>query len=210
MSASLRLATAALQTATKRQAVPTIRHVVKAACCTATPRSFHTVRALAADEVPNAAAPTSAASFFGADAAAAAAAASAAPTTADNIAFTPSAAAGPLVATHLVHVLLTANNTIVTLTTLSGDTKAWSSSGTSGFKNAKKSTYMACIAAGEQLGHKARNQGIKSVDMLVSGFHKNKKAVLKGLMKAGLNIIAIRDTTPIPFNGCKPRKQRRL
>ena len=124
--------------------------------------------------------------------------------------FTPQQTAAPLVATHIVHVLLSPNNTICTLTTLDGDTKAWSSSGTCGFKNSKKSTYMACIACGEQLGQKARNQNIRNVDMHISGFHRNKKAVLKGLMKAGLNIVSMHDTTPIPFNGCKPKKQRRI
>ena len=79
-----------------------------------------------------------------------------------------------------------------------------------GFKNSKKSTYMACIAAGEQLGLKAKQLMVSKVDMHIAGFHKNKKAVLKGIVKAGLTVVAIRDTTPIPFNGCKPKKQRRL
>ena len=113
-------------------------------------------------------------------------------------------------ATHIVHVRLTPNNTICTLTDLNGATKCWTSSGSVGFKNSKKSTYMACIAAGEQLGLKAKQQNIRNIDMNIAGFHKNKRAVLKGLIKAGLNIVAIRDTTPIPFNGCKPRKMRRL
>lgn len=113
-------------------------------------------------------------------------------------------------ATHTVHVRLTPNNTICTLTDLNGATKCWTSSGSVGFKNSKKSTYMACIAAGEQLGLKAKQQNIRNIDMNIAGFHKNKRAVLKGLIKAGLNIVTIRDTTPIPFNGCKPRKMRRL
>jgi small subunit ribosomal protein S11 len=173
-------------------------------------RSFHSSSIRIADAIPSAAKPTSPAAFWsgGVDPASST---PIAPLGMPQGLETPFAAiAAPLVATHLVHVLLTANNTIVTLTTMSGDTKAWASSGTCGFKNAKKSTYMACIAAGEQLGQKARNQNIRSVDMHISGFHKNKKAVLKGLMKAGMNVVAIRDTTPIPFNGCKPRKQRRL
>jgi len=113
-------------------------------------------------------------------------------------------------ATHIVHIRLSPNNTIVTLTDLKGDTKCWASGGSVGFKTAKKSTYIAAIAAGEQVGLKARNQGIQNVDLHIAGLHKNKKAVVKGLIKAGLNICVMRDTTPIPFNGCKPKKKRRL
>lgn len=171
-------------------------------------RSFHTARVVAT-AVPSTAAPLTAASFFagGVDPAAPSATA---PLGMPQATEESSVFNAPIAATHIVHVLLTPNNTICSLTTLNGDTKAWASSGTCGFKNAKKSTYMACIAAGEQLGQKARNQNIRAVDMHISGFHKNKKAVLKGLMKAGMSIVAIRDTTPIPFNGCKPKKQRRL
>jgi small subunit ribosomal protein S11 len=200
-------------------------------------RAYSTSRRALADPAANitppaaaaAAPPATPAAMFGAPAGGAAAAGSvvmpswlsqsAAPAAGGEAAAAGSAAlpAGSLfaapvsvTATHIVHVRLTPNNTICTLTALNGDTKCWTSSGSVGFKNSKKSTYMACIAAGEQLGLKAKQHNIRNVDMNIAGFHKNKRAVLKGLIKAGLNIVAIRDTTPIPFNGCKPRKVRRL
>jgi small subunit ribosomal protein S11 len=69
---------------------------------------------------------------------------------------------------------------------------------------------MACIAAGENVGKRARALGVSVVDMYISGYHKNKRAALKGLLKSGLQVASIKDATPIPFNGCKPKKPRRL
>lgn len=113
-------------------------------------------------------------------------------------------------ANHIIHLRLSPNNTIATLTDLKGDTLAWASGGTVGFKNSRKSTYVSTLSIGETVAKKARALGIEYVNLHIAGLNKNKKAVLKGILKAGLNVSLIKDTTPIPFNGCKPKKQRRL
>lgn len=113
-------------------------------------------------------------------------------------------------ANHIIHLRLSPNNTIATLTDQKGDAITWASGGTVGFKNSRKSTYVATLSIGETVAKRAKALGIDYVNLHIAGLNKNKKAVLKGILKGGLNVAVIKDTTPIPFNGCKPKKQRRL
>ncbi|MEK6769455.1 MAG: 30S ribosomal protein S11 [Gemmatimonadota bacterium] len=110
----------------------------------------------------------------------------------------------------IAHVMATFNNTIVTITDLHGNTVAWGTAGKSGFKGSKKSTPFAATVAAEQAGRDAYNLGVRRVHVRVQGPGAGRESAIQALANAGLNIKSIRDVTPIPHNGCRPPKKRRV
>jgi small subunit ribosomal protein S11 len=110
----------------------------------------------------------------------------------------------------VAHVLATFNNTIVTITDAQGNAIAWSSSGSKGFKGSRKSTPYAAQMAAEDAGMKAREHGMETVEVEVSGPGSGRESALRALQAVGFHVTAIRDVTPIPHNGCRPRKRRRV
>lgn len=109
----------------------------------------------------------------------------------------------------IVHVTASFNNTIVTFTDLSGETLCWDSAGTVGFKGARKATPFAATRAAERSASKAKRMGVREVEVRVKGPGGGRESAITGLDHAGLVVIAVEDHTPIPHNGCRPRKQRR-
>lgn len=109
-----------------------------------------------------------------------------------------------------VYVTATFNNTLVTLTDASGNTLAWGSSGASGFKGARRATPFAAISAMEALAQKAKNMGMSSCEVYIKGPGSGRDATIKALRSAGINITMIADVTPIPHNGPRPKKRRRV
>ena len=110
----------------------------------------------------------------------------------------------------VAHIQSTFNNTIVTITDASGNTIAWASSGAHGFKGSKKSTPYAAQVAAEFCGKKAMEKGMKELDILVKGPGSGREAAIRSLQAVGLDINSIKDVTPIPHNGCRPPKRRRV
>ena len=110
----------------------------------------------------------------------------------------------------VAHVAATFNNTMITITDAQGNTIAWSSSGTQGFKGSRKSTPYAAQVAAEDAGRKAREHGMETLEIEVSGPGSGRESALRALQAVGFAITAIRDMTPIPHNGCRPRKRRRV
>jgi small subunit ribosomal protein S11 len=110
----------------------------------------------------------------------------------------------------IAHVQASFNNTIVTITDMSGNTIAWASAGSEGFKGARKSTPFAAQRAGEMAARKAMEHGMRQVDVHVSGPGSGRESAIRALQVAGLRINVIRDVTPIPHNGCRPPKRRRV
>jgi small subunit ribosomal protein S11 len=110
----------------------------------------------------------------------------------------------------VVHIQSTFNNTIITITDLSGNVIAWSSSGTQGFKGSRKSTPFAAQVAAEDAVKKAKEQGMRKVQVYVKGPGSGRESALRSLQVAGLSISLIRDVTPIPHIGCRPPKRRRV
>ena len=110
----------------------------------------------------------------------------------------------------IAHIQSTFNNTIVTITDLSGNVLAWSSAGTQGFKGSRKSTPFASQSAAQDAARKAMEHGMKTVDVHVKGPGAGREAALRALQSAGLEVNVIRDVTPIPHNGCRPPKRRRV
>src|SRR6478736_4637712 len=110
----------------------------------------------------------------------------------------------------VAHVSASFNNTMITITDAQGNTIAWSSSGTKGFKGSRKSTPYAAQVAAEDAGKKAMEHGMKNLEIEVRGPGSGRESALRALQAAGFNIISIRDVTPIPHNGCRPRKRRRV
>ena len=108
------------------------------------------------------------------------------------------------------HVLATFNNTIVSLTDPDGNVIAWGSAGSQGFKGSRKSTPFAAQVAAEACAREALGQGMKRVEVLVKGPGGGREAAIRSLQAAGLEISAIKDVTPIPHNGCRPPKRRRV
>ena len=104
----------------------------------------------------------------------------------------------------------TFNNTIVTITDPAGNVVAWGSAGTCGFKGSRKSTPFAAQVAGEFAASKAKESGVRTVSVLVKGPGAGRESALRALYTSGLNITSIKDTTPVPHNGCRPRKGRRV
>jgi len=110
----------------------------------------------------------------------------------------------------VVHIQSTFNNTIITITDLSGNVVAWSSAGTQGFKGSRKSTPFAAQVAAEDAVKKAKEHGMRRVQVYVKGPGSGRESALRSLQVAGLSISLIRDVTPIPHNGCRPPKRRRV
>jgi len=112
--------------------------------------------------------------------------------------------------TGVVHIQSTFNNTIVTITTMTGDTISWASSGSSGFKGARKGTPFAAQTAAEKAALDALSSGIKTVEILLKGQSSGRETAIRSIEGAGLEILSIQDITPVPHNGCRPRKRRRV
>lgn len=110
----------------------------------------------------------------------------------------------------VAHVQASFNNTIVTITDMSGNTVVWSSAGSQGFKGSRKSTPFAAQRAGETAAKKAMESGMRQVDVYVNGPGSGRESAIRSLQGAGLRINLIRDVTPIPHNGCRPPKRRRV
>ncbi len=110
----------------------------------------------------------------------------------------------------VVHVRATGNNTIVTITDLNGETVCWDSAGTIGFKGARKATPFAATRAAENAAGKARKMGMSEVEIRIKGSGAGRESAVNGLVGAGLRVTAIEDHTPVPHNGCRPRKRRRV
>ncbi len=110
----------------------------------------------------------------------------------------------------VAHVLASFNNTIVTITDANGETLCWDSSGTVGFKGSRKSTPFAAQKAAERAAEKAMKMGMREVEVKVNGPGSGRESAVRALAAAGLKIRAIEDVTPIPHNGCRPRKRRRV
>lgn len=110
----------------------------------------------------------------------------------------------------VVNIRATQNNTIVTITDLNGETIAWDSAGTIGFKGARKSTPFAATRAGESAAQKARKLGMSEVEVRIKGSGAGRESAVNGLVSTGLRVTAVEDRTPVPHNGCRPPKRRRV
>lgn len=110
----------------------------------------------------------------------------------------------------IVHIQSTFNNTIVSVTDPGGNVLSWSSAGVQGFKGSRKSTPFAAQMTAEDAVKKAMEFGMKNVDVFVKGPGAGRESALRSLQSAGLNILSIKDVTPIPHNGCRPPKRRRV
>jgi small subunit ribosomal protein S11 len=114
------------------------------------------------------------------------------------------------VATGVAHIHSTFNNTIITITDPSGNTLAWSSAGSMGFKGSRKNTPFAAQLAAEDAAKKAMEHGVRTIGVFVKGPGAGREAALRSLQASGFKITLIRDVTPIPHNGCRPPKRRRV
>ena len=114
------------------------------------------------------------------------------------------------VSSGVAHVLSSFNNTIITITDDNGNALAWSSAGHKGFKGSRKSTPFAAQMAAEDVGTKAKEYGLKTLKVEVSGPGSGRESALRSLQSVGYIITSIKDVTPIPHNGCRPRKRRRV
>ncbi len=110
----------------------------------------------------------------------------------------------------IVHILATFNNTIITITDKQGNVVVWSSCGSVGFKGSKKSTPFAAQIAAKNAAKKALENGVKDVEVFVKGPGSGRESAIRAVQAAGLRISAIKDVTPIPHNGCRPPKRRRV
>ena len=110
----------------------------------------------------------------------------------------------------VAHVNATFNNTMITITDAQGNTIAWSSAGSQGFKGSRKSTPYAAQIAGEDAGNKAMEHGMKTLEVQVKGPGSGRESALRALQSVGFTITSIQDVTSIPHNGCRPRKRRRV
>lgn len=110
----------------------------------------------------------------------------------------------------VAHIKATFNNTTVTMTDTRGDTLCWASAGTSGFKGSRKSTPFAGQCAAQQAAEKAIKFGVKDIDVRVKGPGSGRESAITALQSAGLNVKSLEDCTPIPHNGCRPPKKRRV
>ena len=114
------------------------------------------------------------------------------------------------VATGIAHIQSTFNNTVVTITDVNGNTVAWSSAGSRGFKGSRKSTPFAAQLAAEEAARKAMEHGMRSVAVFVKGPGAGRESALRALQAVGFKVTLIRDVTPVPHNGCRPPKRRRV
>ena len=112
--------------------------------------------------------------------------------------------------TGVFHIKSTFNNTIITLTNLEGNTLLWASSGKIGFKGVSKGTPFAAQTTSYKVGSQARNSGMKNVEIIIKGEGSGRETALRTIQNLGFNIISIQDVTPIPHNGCRPPKRRRI
>ncbi|HEX9245293.1 MAG: 30S ribosomal protein S11 [Bacillati bacterium ANGP1] len=110
----------------------------------------------------------------------------------------------------IAHIQSTFNNTVVTISDLQGNVLAWASAGTSGFKGSRKGTPFAAGLAAENAARKAMEQGVRQVEVYVKGPGAGREAAIRSLQAAGLEVNLIKDVTPIPHNGCRPPKRRRV
>jgi small subunit ribosomal protein S11 len=110
----------------------------------------------------------------------------------------------------IAHIQSTFNNTVVTISDLSGNVVAWASAGTSGFKGSRKGTPFAAGLAAENAARKAMEHGLRQVEVYVKGPGAGREAAIRSLQAAGLEVSLIKDVTPIPHNGCRPPKRRRV
>jgi small subunit ribosomal protein S11 len=110
----------------------------------------------------------------------------------------------------IAHIQSTFNNTVITITDMGGNALAWASSGGQGFRGSRKGTPFAAQTAAEQVARKVIDQGMRKVDVLVKGPGSGREAAIRALQSAGLEISMIRDVTPIPHNGPRPPKRRRV
>ena len=110
----------------------------------------------------------------------------------------------------IAHVAATFNNTMITITDVQGNAISWSSAGGMGFKGSRKSTPYAAQMAAEDAGRKAQEHGVKTLEVNVNGPGSGRESALRALQAVGFTITAIRDVTPIPHNGCRPPKRRRV
>ncbi|HEY9079050.1 30S ribosomal protein S11 [Magnetovibrio sp.] len=114
------------------------------------------------------------------------------------------------IASGVAHVNSTFNNTMITITDAQGNTISWSSAGAQGFKGSRKSTPYAAQMAAEDAGKKAQDHGMQTLEVEVKGPGSGRESALRALQTVGFTITSIRDVTPIPHNGCRPRKRRRV
>ena len=114
------------------------------------------------------------------------------------------------IASGVAHVNASFNNTIITIADAQGNTIAWSSAGSQGFKGSRKSTPYAAQVAAEDAGKKAREHGMEQLEIEVSGPGSGRESALRALQAVGFTVSTIRDMSPIPHNGCRPRKRRRV
>ena len=114
------------------------------------------------------------------------------------------------IATGVVHIQSTFNNTIITITDATGNAVAWSSAGLQGFKGSRKSTPFAAQLAAQDAAKKAQEHGMKTVEVYVKGPGPGRESALRALQSAGFNVTMIKDVTPVPHNGCRPPKRRRV
>ena len=110
----------------------------------------------------------------------------------------------------IAYINSTFNNTIITITDLNGNTISWSSSGNKGFKGSRKSTPFAAQLAAEEAGKKAIEHGMKNVEVIIKGPGSGRESAIRALGSSGLSVTIIKDITPIPHNGCRPPKRRRV
>ncbi|MCD6309109.1 MAG: 30S ribosomal protein S11 [Candidatus Eremiobacteraeota bacterium] len=114
------------------------------------------------------------------------------------------------IARGIAHIKSTFNNTVITISDMKGNTVAWSSAGELGFKGSRKSTPFAAQMAGDSAARKAMEHGMRTVEVYVKGPGAGREAAIRSLQAAGLEISLIKDVTPIPHNGCRPPKRRRV
>jgi len=110
----------------------------------------------------------------------------------------------------VAHIKASFNNTIITITDMQGNAVVWESAGSKGFKGSRKSTFYAAQVAADSVGKKAKEHGIKSLEVNIMGPGSGRESALRALGALGLEITLIRDVTPLPHNGCRPKKVRRI
>jgi small subunit ribosomal protein S11 len=114
------------------------------------------------------------------------------------------------ISTGVVHIRSTFNNTMVTITDVNGNTIAWASAGVRGFKGSRKSTPFAAQLAADEASKRAQEHGLQTVSVRVCGPGAGRESALRGIQSSGLRVTSIKDVTPVPHNGCRPPKRRRV
>jgi small subunit ribosomal protein S11 len=110
----------------------------------------------------------------------------------------------------IAHISATFNNVLITITDMRGNTIAWGTAGKAGFKGSKKSTPFAATVAAENVGREVMNLGVRKLHVLVQGPGSGRESAIQALASVGLRVVSIKDVTPIPHNGCRPPKKRRV